>query len=107
MKIKVLDWQRQDWLLEYSGWKTQQSYNSLSLYHHQGGEGGAEHNTGAPREWGLGGDVIYLVRHDADPAPGGGVEEDGAVVPEDVTGGGHVPSEDAGEVEERSLLHID
>ena len=29
------------------------------------------------------------------------------MVPEDVTGGGHVPSEDAGEVEERSLLHID
>ena len=49
----------------------------------------------------------HLVRHDADPAPGGGVEEAGVVVPEDVTGGGHVPSEDAGEVEERSLLHID
>ena len=48
-----------------------------------------------------------LVTDDVDPAPGGGVEEEGVVVPEDVPSSGQVAAEDAGEVEETSLLHID
>ena len=49
----------------------------------------------------------YLVAHDVDPAPDRSVEEEVVVVPEDVPGGVEVAGEDAGEVEEAPLLHVD
>ena len=49
----------------------------------------------------------HLVWDDADPSSAGSVEQLGVVVPVDVTGGLHVATEDAGEVEDWALLHID